>query len=252
MNGRRTKRSNRRWQDAYLHRFYDPAEGFVDGTTEFLFLCQRNIVKGGRIVEIGAGPSNGTSRYLAELGELHGVDVDPAVRSNDALTSAEVIAPGDALPYPEAHFDACVSDFVLEHVSDPVRHLSEVRRVLKPGGVYVLRTPNVWHYVSLGARLTPHWFHQLVANRIRGLRANAHEPYRTFHRLNSRRRLTRTALRSGFDVHELRMIEKEPSYGMSSRVLFLLFMAYERLANSSSLLAGLRANILAVLRRAAP
>lgn len=45
------------------------------------------------------------------------------------------------------------------------------------------------------------------------------------------------------------LIEKEPSYGMSSKALFLMFLAYERLVNATDALAGLRANILGVLRR---
>jgi hypothetical protein len=44
-------------------------------------------------------------------------------------------------------------------------------------------------------------------------------------------------------------MEKEPSYGMSSRALFLVFMAYERLVNGSGLLAPFRANIVGVFRK---
>jgi hypothetical protein len=47
------------------------------------------------------------------------------------------------------------------------------------------------------------------------------------------------------------MIEKEPSYGMCARPLFLAFMAYERLVNASEQLADLRANIIGVLRKPA-
>ena len=57
------------------------------------------------------------------------------------------------------------------------------------------------------------------------------------------------ARRCGLAVAELTLIEKEPSYGMSNKALFLLFMAYERVVNSTEALAGMRANILAVLRK---
>ena len=45
------------------------------------------------------------------------------------------------------------------------------------------------------------------------------------------------------------MIEKEPSYGMASRLLFYPFLAYERTVNSTEAFAPLRANIPAVLRK---
>jgi hypothetical protein len=45
------------------------------------------------------------------------------------------------------------------------------------------------------------------------------------------------------------MVEKEPAYGMISRPLFLGFMLYERVVNSSALFAPLRVNIFGVLER---
>jgi SAM-dependent methyltransferase len=235
------------WQQRYLRRFYGSRPGWIGGTQEFWRLCEERIVAGARVLEIGAGPENATSGFLAGRYELHGVDVDPAVETNRHLRTASVCH-GATLPYPDLSFDACVSNFVLEHVEDPGRHLSEVARVLRPGGVYAFRTPNRYHYVSLAASVTPHWVHGLLSNRLRGLRG-AHDPYPTFHRLNSRRAVAREAAAAGLDVVELRLIEKEPSYGMSSRVLFLAFTAYERAVNASDALAAMRANILAVLRK---
>ena len=114
---------------------------------------------------------------------------------------------------------------------------------------YVFRTPNLYHFIPLVSRLAPHRFHQAVANRLRNLPREAPDPYRTYYRLNSRGAITRAATRTGLHARELRMVEKEPSYGMASKVLFLAFMLYERAVNSSELLAGLRVNIFGVLER---
>ena len=50
----------------------------------------------------------------------------------------------------------------------------------------------------------------------------------------------------GHLVGGLDFIEPNPSYGMASRLLFLVFMGYERLVNVSPRLAWLRSNILCV------
>jgi len=236
------------WQADYLSRFYNPAEGFIDGTQQFLQLCAAFSPWAGRLLKINAGPSNPTSRFLATLGELHGIDPDPEVRSNDALKTAEVLS-GHAYPYPDAHFDACVSNYVCEHIDDPRTHLAEVRRILRPNGCYIFRTPNRFHYVSIASSLTPQWFHEMVANRLRDRPVGAHDPYPTHYRFNSRWRVTRLAHDAGFAVKVLKLVETEPSYGMSSRLLFLAFTAYERAVNLTEMLADLRANLFVVLQR---
>jgi 2-polyprenyl-3-methyl-5-hydroxy-6-metoxy-1,4-benzoquinol methylase len=56
-------------------------------------------------------------------------------------------------------FDIVYSRSVWEHLTDPEKVMSEVGRVLKPGGLLILTTPNKYDYTSLVARLTPQWFH---------------------------------------------------------------------------------------------
>jgi len=238
------------WQERYLDRYYRRRPGWIDGTTEFHGICASYLPRGGRILEIGAGPSNPTSRFLAELGELHGVDPDPAVRANDSLSSAAAISE-DHYPFESSWFDGAVSNYVAEHVSDPVSHLREVHRVLKPGARYILRTPNRYHYVALGSAFTPHRFHLLVANWLRALDSDAHDPYPTVYRMNSESALRTLAARTDFEVELLRHVEKEPSYGMAARLLFLAGMLYERVVNATDRLGALRANLFVVLRKRA-
>ena len=201
------------WQQRYLERYYDRAAGWIGGTEEFHRMCQSAAPNDAKILEIGAGPTNQTSRFLSTLGELHGIDISREVVDNDALVSASVL---DSPTYPmeDESFALCVSNYVLEHVADPVAHFREVWRVLKPGAAYCFRTPNRYHYVTAVARLTPHWFHVLVANRLRNLPEDEPEPYPTYYAVNTQSDVRRIARRSGFDVEELVLVEKDPYYGM--------------------------------------
>ena len=47
-----------------------------------------------------------------------------------------------ALTFGDGEFDLVYSFHALEHIADPVRALREMRRVLKPGGRYIIGTPN--------------------------------------------------------------------------------------------------------------
>jgi ubiquinone/menaquinone biosynthesis C-methylase UbiE len=53
------------------------------------------------------------------------------------------------MPFPDAHFDIVVSSEVIEHTPNPEQAIKEIYRVLKPGGVMVLSTPNRFWIFSL-------------------------------------------------------------------------------------------------------
>lgn len=92
--------------------------------------------------------------------------------------------------------------------------------------------------------MTPHAFHKRIANAVRGLSEDAHEPWPTFYRMNSRRVFGKQARSAGLAAAEFRMMEAEPSYLMFHAAPFMVGVGYERIVNSTELLSGLRSTIL--------
>ncbi len=127
--------------------------------------------------------------------------------------------------------------------------LKEIYRVLKPGASLFVRTPNKHHYVSIIGRGTPHWFHDLIANKVRGLPEEAHRPYRTYFRLNSPKDIIKHSKLAGFLKIELRLVEAEPSYLMFHPILFTIGLIYERMVNRFDILSGIRGNIFGRLEK---
>lgn len=225
------------------NRYYP--DGCRNGTRAFYGWIREFTTPESVVLNIGAGPpTNDRTRTLkGEVARVVGVDIDSCVLENPELDDAHVYEVGGRFPFGDATFDLAISDFVLEHIERPLPFLHEVRRILKPGGSYFFRTPNRMHYIALIARMTPHSFHELLANRARGLPANAHEPWPTYYRMNSRRVLRNLATAAGFSRVELRMYEADPSYLVFHPLPFLGGVAYERLVNRFEALAGIRANI---------
>lgn len=236
--------------EALFAKYYYSRPEFVDGTTEFHQLCAEFIPVGERVLELGPGPTNATSAFLASRGTVIGVDISNEVFGNKCLSEARIYD-GERIPFHDDSFAACVSNYVLEHVANPREHFREVSRVLRPGGVYCFRTPNLWHYVTLGSKILPHRLHLHLANRLRGLPKEAHEPYPTHYAANTRRRIRKLAAPSGLQAVALETIEKEPSYARTNAGLFFSTMAYERLVNSTPHLKAFRVNILGVLEQKA-
>src|SRR5579863_336048 len=228
-----------------LFRRYYPDES-RDGAVAFYGWVREFISPEAVVLNLGAGPpaDRGKIRVLrGEVAKVVGADPDPEVLNNPDVDEACVITAEGPLPLADDSFDLVLSDWVVEHVVSPARFLGEVRRVLKPGGSFFLRTPNKRHYVALIARMTPHWFHERVANWARGYPPGTHEPWPTVYRLNSRHSIETEARQAGFRSVEIRMWEYEPKYLSFHSIPFVVGVGYERLVNRYELLSGLRASI---------
>jgi SAM-dependent methyltransferase len=95
---------------------------------------------GWRALDVGCGPGTVTEVLVDLLGSDHVAAVDPspsfltAVRERlPALDVREGAA--EDLPFPDATFDAAFGQLVVPFMTDPVRGLSEMARVVRPGGV---------------------------------------------------------------------------------------------------------------------
>jgi SAM-dependent methyltransferase len=202
------------------------------------------------MLNLGAGgpaPRDKVRVFKGEVGRVVGADLDPDVLKNCELDEARVITADGRLPFPEDSFDVVLSDWVVEHVVDPAPFLAEVWRVLRVGGSFFFRTPNKRHYVGMIASTTPHWFHELVANRVRGLSSDHHEPWPTYYRLNSPRKIQNAGFQAGFRSVEVRTWEGPPVYLVFNSAAFMLGVAYERIVNRIKPLGCVRANIFARL-----
>jgi SAM-dependent methyltransferase len=105
---------------------------------------------GTRILEIGCGMGE-LLTGLARLGyDCTGLDVSRTrierLRRRQGPRLRFQQAEGTRLPFGEAAFDVAVSIQLFEHLhpDDAETHLREVHRVLKPGGRYLIETPNKW------------------------------------------------------------------------------------------------------------
>jgi len=95
----------------------------------------------GRVVELGAGTGANIELYTDAVDELVLTEPDPHMSKRLRMRLAEsdrpatvVEAPAEQLPLDSDRFDTAVVTLVLCTVPDPVATLTEISRVLKPGG----------------------------------------------------------------------------------------------------------------------
>lgn len=139
--------------ERYVHGYEEWTREWMaqrTATRDLAFLLP-HLSPGMSIIDCGCGPGSITVG-LAEIvapGQVIGLDIEPrqleaAQRlATERATPNVRFEPGSVyeLPFPDATFDVAVAHFVLEHVSDPLRALREIRRVLRPGGLAAIKDP---------------------------------------------------------------------------------------------------------------
>ncbi|MGC9107252.1 MAG: class I SAM-dependent methyltransferase [Infirmifilum sp.] len=110
-------------------------------------------IKGGKLLDVGGG----TGEFTEEIASVLKVEEVVVVDINeDALKDAlsrgfksyKVDVTRKQLPFSDNYFDIVTMIDVIEHLYDPDYAISEVRKVLKPGGFAVISTPNLAWWVN--------------------------------------------------------------------------------------------------------
>jgi len=98
---------------------------------------------GGPVLDVGCG-TGAITRKLAESGQtIVGLDLSESFLCRAAARGLLAVA-GDAhtLPFRSETFGAVVALDAIEHLFYPRVFMSEVRRVITPGGIFILEVPN--------------------------------------------------------------------------------------------------------------
>lgn len=98
---------------------------------------------GGRLLEIGAHAGEFVRASQARGFSVVGLDIDALALSRASPRMAAVQGDAQRLPLATGSFAVVVMFDVIEHLGSPFAAVSEIRRVLAPGGHLFLTTPNV-------------------------------------------------------------------------------------------------------------
>ena len=156
----------------------------------------------GRLLDWGCGWGQ-----VTVLLREHGVDAvafdhdadlhAPATRPLERFPAIEAHVSPDPvrLPFVDGAFDTVLSCGVLEHVESPDASLDEIRRVLKPEGLfYVTNLPNRYSYTERLARLLGRYYHGRLPN----------------DQVYTRRTARELLERHGFRIEEMRLVHMLP------------------------------------------
>lgn len=125
------------------------------------------LAPGRRVLDAGCGLAYGT-RLLHDAGatSADGIDISPStVEAARAAVGPEIaLGVGDvtALPFPDDAFDLVVCFEVIEHIEERDAALDEIARVLAPGGILAVSSPNRLQYPEGN----PHHVHEYTPDEL--------------------------------------------------------------------------------------
>jgi SAM-dependent methyltransferase len=118
-----------------------------------------------RVLDAGCGAGYGAAELSYPANSVTAIDL-----SEDAVTYARdqyprrnlncLVASCTALPIADASFDLVVAFEVIEHLTDWRQLLAEAKRVLAPGGQFIVSTPNKTYYAESRKLSGPNLFHE--------------------------------------------------------------------------------------------
>jgi SAM-dependent methyltransferase len=120
-------------------------------------ICRNVTDRRPRILDVGCG-TGANLLMLSKYGDAEGVDI-----SEDALAFCRErgldkvkLGAAEELPYDDGTFDLVTAFDVVEHIDDDLAGLSEMRRVLRPGGRVLLFVPTFMFLWGLQDEVSHH------------------------------------------------------------------------------------------------
>lgn len=159
-------------------------ERFVPGITGNIFLehlhryvLAARIVAGKDVLDIASGEGFGSSLLAQDARSVVGVDI-----SQDAVRHAKnkyrnprlrfEAGSVTAIPLPDASVDVVISFETIEHIADHEVMLAEFKRVLRPGGVLMISTPDKAIYSDRPGYTNPFHVRELYRDQFHTLLSN--------------------------------------------------------------------------------
>ena len=143
-----------------------PGQSDLDLFNEHLarYAFAARFAEGRRVVDAGCGAGYGAAELARAARGVLGVDASTyaiayACEHYSAPNLRFVAASCAALPLADASVDLLVAFEVIEHLAEWQRFLAEARRVLAPGGQFIVSTPNKAYYAESRRQTGPNPYH---------------------------------------------------------------------------------------------
>lgn len=131
--------------------FHRPSLMYAEHVTRYLAASEA--VRGKRVLDIASGSGYGSQILAGSAAHVVGVDVNPRAVAYAADRYGQPnlefrLGNAESIPLDDASVDVVVTFETIEHVEDYRQFVAEIDRVLAPGGIALISTPNDLEFVE--------------------------------------------------------------------------------------------------------
>lgn len=223
----------------YSQSLYEDVLKFhVNTTTKWIDLgCGHQILPPWRLEEEKA--------LVEECKLVVGIDYDLQSLRKHRSIFLRVRGDIDQFPFKDNSFDLATANMVVEHLARPVGLFREVSRILKPGSIFILHTPNALGYATILGNLVPKKLKKKLIYLLDGRKEE--DVFGTYYRSNTKNKIHRLASSAGFEVVRTKMIVSSAQLAIIPPLVILELILIRILMMNP--FKVFRTNIIAVLRK---
>lgn len=198
----------------------------------FRQLLVKHLDKSKIVLDAGCGEYGILSEFKKDTKNIIGIDLDKKALEKNVFIDQKIVGNLDKIPLKNNSVDVVVSTFVLEHIENSQIVFNQIYRVLKPGGVFIFITPNLFNPVIFFSKLCPFWLHRFLRRKL--LHKIEEGTHKTYYRANTNFKLTNLAKVSKFSSMEILTVGN-PEYLAFSRYTAVSAVLIEKMIDNKLL-----------------
>ena len=213
-------------QEFYRQQYKKINPQWNDSLKLYINLIDREVTAKTKVLDIGCGHGDFLKAVFARTEHTYGIDSDGQALKKNTIIKNKINGSAEQMPLPNNFFDLVVSSWAFEHLENPRRVLTEIYRILKPGGKIIFLTPNSWNYVVWINRLIPRLFRDFLTQKL--YNRQEHDTFPTRYKINSVKKIDKRFASLGFKKSQL-ILNGDPSYISFNQMLFKLACFIEKI-----------------------
>jgi ubiquinone/menaquinone biosynthesis C-methylase UbiE len=166
---------------------------YNDNTVEHLhrYALAQSLVKGKKVLDIASGEGYGSNLLSFLADEVIGVDIDPvtvekASKKYQANNLQFKVGSADDIPIESNSVDVVISFETIEHHDKHHEMMREIKRVLKPGGLLLMSSPDKKYYSDATGHRNPFHVKELYEKEFKDLISTYFNKVAFYHQNNFR------------------------------------------------------------------